>query len=275
MKSQASLPTLLALICFLLPLKASAESEPAWMKEITRLPAGDHANLRPVKLDYSLAWNNRVNAGKLEISIVRSNPKNGRFIGDASGRSTGFARILWPYDFTARSVVDGKTLRPINFQLSDQERNEATRYDIVFEPRRQVYTTISRKKNEEPRTSTARFRFDYGQDLLSSAFYLRSQPLKTGDEISMLVTPFNRPYLAEFTVAGRDVRKVKGTEYKAIRLEAKVGRVNQDLTLREYEKIRKTTLWVSDDEYRIPLELQSDISVGFVSARLNELQWLD
>jgi hypothetical protein len=29
-------------------------SPPNWMKDITRLPPGDHANLRPVSLEYTL-----------------------------------------------------------------------------------------------------------------------------------------------------------------------------------------------------------------------------
>ncbi|MEM6279800.1 MAG: DUF3108 domain-containing protein [Verrucomicrobiota bacterium] len=256
-------------------LGAESDSPPAWMKEVTRLPPGDHANLRPVKLAYSLAWNNRVNAGQFNISIERTDGGRSRFVGDAYGKSTGFARLLWPYDFQARSIVDEDSLRPINFQLAEKERNETSSYDIIFEETRQIYTTTSKKANEEARTATTRFTFDFGQDVLSSAFYLRSQELKQGEEVTMLVTPFNRPYVAKLVVTGREIRKIKGRKYNAIKLDAKIGKVNEDLTLKHYDKVKKTTLWVSNDEYRIPLELQAQISVGFVSARLSDLEWLE
>ena len=255
--------------------EAQTSGPPEWMSEVTRLPPGDHANLRPVKLGYTLAWYNKVNAGEFEVSIVRNEGGQSRFIGDAKGKSTGFARLLWPYDFRARSIVDENSLRPITFQLAEKERNESSNYDIIFEDKRQVFTTTSKKDDEKARTATTRFTFDFGQDVLSSAFYLRSQELKQGEEVTMLVTPFNRPYIAKLVVTGREERKIKGRSYKTIRLDATIGKVNEDLTLKQYDKVKTTTLWVSNDEYRIPLELQSQISVGFVSARLVNLDWLE
>lgn len=247
---------------------------PDWMKDITRLPPGEHANLRPVSLEYTLDWNNRVNAGRVDIAIVSDGTGKKKFVGDASGRSTGFARVLFPYDFRARSIVDQDSLRPLTFQLSEKDRSEENNYDIIFESKRQIYTTTSKQKNETL-SATSRFKFDFGQDVLSSAFYLRSQPLKDGDSITMLVTPFNRPYLATFKVVGRESHEVKGTTYEAIRLDANVGKVEADLTIKSYEKIKRTTLWFTDDEYRIPLEMQAHLTFGYVSARLDGQKWLE
>ncbi len=247
---------------------------PSWMKEITRLPPGTHLNKRSVKLGYTLDWNHKVNAGKLDIAVVREGDSGSKMVGEASGSSTGFARALWPYQFSARSIVDQNSLRPLTFQLNERDREAENSYDIIFERYRQILTTTSKKK-AEILSCTDRFKFDFGQDVLSSAYYLRSQALKSGDEISMVVTPFNRPYLATFEVLGRETHKVKGTVYATIKLDARIGKVNPDLTIHTYEKIKKTTLWLSDDEFRIPLELQSQIAFGFVSARLDEIEWLE
>src|SRR5690606_12665621 len=111
-------------------------------------------------------------------------------------------RLLYPYDFKARSIVDQDSLRPLTFQLVEQERNMENSYDIIFEPKRQIFTTTSKRKTGTV-SNTGRFRFDFGQDVLSSAFYLRSQPLRDGDVITMVVTPFNRPYVTTFKVLGR------------------------------------------------------------------------
>jgi len=247
---------------------------PDWMKDITRLPPGKHANLRPVALEYTLDWNNRINAGRVDIAIISDGTAKEKFVGDASGRSTGFARVLFPYDFHARSIVDQNSLRPLTFQLVEKDRNEENSYDIIFENRRQIYTTTSKQK-DETLSATSRFKFDFGQDVLSSAFYLRSQALEDGDAITMLVTPFNRPYLATFRVVGRETHNVKGTEYEAIRLDATVGKVEADLSIKSYEKIKRTTLWFTDDEYRIPLELQAHLTCGYVSARIDGKKWLE
>ncbi len=269
----------LTFLAFATVLPSFAQSEPMgppdWMSNVTRLPPGDHANLRPVHLEYTLAWNNQINAGEFGISIATTEEEDPRFVGDAKGRSTGLARLLWPYDFRARSLVDESSLRPITFQLKEVQRTEESSYDIIFENHRQIFTTTSQKKDEKARTATNRFSFDFGQDVLSSVFYLRSQSLNPGEEISMVVTPFNKPYLTKFKVVGSEERKIKGRCYQTIKLDAVVGKVNSDFSIKTYEKIKKTTLWVSDDENRIPLELQSQLSLGFVSARLNDLKWLD
>lgn len=267
-----------SLSCFLVLLLCSpalpANDLPAWMTEITRLPPGDHANLRPVKLVYTLSWNNRVNAGKVEISVLKDGTQETKFVGDASGKSTGFARVLWPYDFRARSIVDQNSLRPITFQLTEKERNEQNSYDIIFQDKKQLFNTTSKKK-EASQSAQSSFEFDHGHDVLSSAFYLRSQPLTPGEKISMVVTPFNKPYLAKFEVIGKEKHKMKGKRYDAIRLDALVGKINPDLSIKKYEKIKQTSLWMTDDAYRIPLELQTHISVGFISARLIEMDWLE
>jgi len=247
---------------------------PEWMKTVTRIPPGKHANLRAVALEYTLDWNHRVNAGRVEISISRNEEAKGRFVGEAEGQSTGFARLLFPYDFRARSIVDQNSLRPVTFQLAERDRNEVNHYDIIFEKQRQIFTTTSTEK-DKTHTLTGRFRFDYGQDVMSSAFYLRSLPLNDGDRVSLVVTPFNRPYLANFEVLGRENHKVKGKVYSTIKMSAEVGKVNPDLSIKSYEKVKRTTLWFSNDEYRIPLELQSQLSFGFVSARLDDLEWLE
>ncbi|MDA8634751.1 DUF3108 domain-containing protein, partial [Verrucomicrobiales bacterium] len=70
----------------------------------------------------------------------------------------------------------------------------------------------------------------------------------------------------------KESRKIKGKNYKTIKLAAHIGKINSDLSLKHYDKI---TLWIADDEYRLPLELQSEISLGFVSARLVDSEWLE
>lgn len=270
-----SLPLWLGLAAASTDSSSAASSDtPEWMEHVTRRPPGKYANLRAVSLEYTFDWNHQINAGRAGISILREPDKKSRLIGDATGQSTGFARLLYPYNFEAKSVVDVSTMRPISYQISEKERGDQNSYDIVFEKKRQIYTATSVSKGKTY-SKTGRFAFDHGYDGLSSAFYLRGQPLEKGEEITMVVTPFNRPYLASFVVVGRETHKVKGTQYDAIKLEAKIGKVNADLSITPYDRVKRTTLWFSDDEYRIPLEMQSQLTFGFVSARLDRLEWLE
>ncbi len=105
---------------------------------------------------------------------ARSEENSGRFVGDAEGRSTGFARLLYPYDFRARSIVDPDSLRPLTFQLSERDRGAENHYDIIFEPRRQIFTTTSKRDDESGLEHGALpFRFRSGRAFLG---FLPPQP---------------------------------------------------------------------------------------------------
>jgi hypothetical protein len=59
-----------------------------------------------------------------------------------------------------------------------------------------------------------------------------------------------------------------------IRLGVKIRKINKDLTLKDYKKLKAATLWVSEDEYRLPLEIRADIFIGYVAATLVERDFL-
>lgn len=254
---------------------AGIAGDPPWSADITKGPPGNAADLRPVRLKYTIDWNKRVNAGYFEIAVNYDEGNKDRFYGEAEGHSTGFARLLFPYDATARALVGTKSLRPFRFAMTEVDRGSKNSYDIIFDSERHICKTVSASKNGEKTSREVIFDYDFGHDVLSSAFFLRSHPLADGDKITLAVTPFNRDYLATFEVEARENHKVKGVTYAAIRINAVVARVNADETVKYYDRIKKTTIWFSDDAYRIPLELQSQITFGSVSARLEEQAWLD
>ncbi len=257
--------------------KRDAVPAPKWMQNITRKPPGPYSALDPVSLSYNLSWKNTINAGKLTIDVLPSPDGESSYIGSAEGKSTGLARALWPYDFKAISQVDQTTLRPLLFSLNEAERSARNSYRIEFKDDRMISNTVQlseSKGSEGPISHTSRFRHDFVQDVLSSVFYMRSQALIQGEDISMIVTPFNRPYFAEAVVLGREKKKIKGTTYNTIKLDIQIKKIHSDLRLESYKTIKKATLWISDDTYRLPLELQADIAVGFISARLTDRKWI-
>ncbi len=279
----------LAAVC-LFPGTRSANAEDAppspealeWIEEIGQIPPGSHRDLRPVRIDFGLSWNNVLNAGELAVILEESTEPSARtWIGRAEGRSNGLARALWPYDVEATSRIDPVSLRPSLFQLAETEREKRYRYRLEFEPAKvRARTTILPKTKEgdpvpEPEVKESTYRYQAVQDILSTALLLRSQPLEKGDSIKMLVSPFNRPYYAEFKSVGREERKVKGEKYDTVRLDINIRKVNHNRTLQEYDKMKEATIWLSDDEFRLPVEIHADIFVGFVSARAVNREWLD
>jgi len=251
-----------------------------WMNEVTRVAPGSHRDLAPVKVSYDLSWNNVLNAGDFTVSLNRDvEAPETALVGVAEGRSNGLARVLWPYQVEAESRIDRRTLRPVWYQISETERGLANLYRLEFAPNRvdTVTTTAEikpKKGSGGPAVSERTYRYDLIHDVLSAVLYIRSQDLPDGDVIKVLVSPFNRPYHTEFEVLGREERKIKRTTYDAIKLSIEIRKINHDRTLQAYEKMKKATIWLSDDEFRLPLEVQADIFVGYISARMTGREWL-
>ncbi len=247
---------------------------------------GPYRSLRPVKVDFGLSWNNVLNAGELAVEVREAEPVGSspqvEWIGHAEGRSNGLARALWPYDVEAQSRIDRASLRPRLFELSETEREKSYRYRLMFEPARlrtqtvTMTTKVGRGETPpEPTVKESTYRYEFVHDILSTALYLRSHELAKGDSIKTIVSPFNRPYYAEFEAIGREDRKVKGETDPTIRLDVDIRKINFDRTLQDYDKMKTATIWLSDDEFRLPVEIHADIFVGFVSARVTRREWLD
>ena len=260
-------------------VKKLSESNAAWLKKLTRKPPGPHAKIRPVTLNFDLGWKNKLNAGKFTVTINESAQNNQPiYIGEAVGKTTGMARLLWPYDVQAKAYVNQQSLRPKIFELKEKERNQAGEYKIRFEPDKLVcdMTLRHKKKNKgKPSTSNYQFHHDFLHDILSAIFYVRSQELTQNEELSLMISPYNKPYLANFKVTGREKHKTNKKTHKTIRLNLEIKKIRPDFSLGSYSKVKKITLWITDDEYRFPLELQAEVFVGYVTASLTSRKWLD
>jgi hypothetical protein len=161
--------------------------------------------------------------------------------------------------------------------LSETERDKSIDYTLDFQPGKLISetTVLPKKEGDEAETKRKIYRFDPIHDILSVALYIRSLELAEGDSVTALVSPFNRPYHAEFTLSGKENRKIGGEKYDTLKYDVVIRKVNHDKTLQPYDKMKKATLWFSDDEYRLPVEIQAEIFIGFVSARVTKRAWTD
>ncbi len=259
--------------------KTKSKPPPAWLKTVTLLEAGKEPALKPCRIRYSLSWNHLINAGEASI-VMRNGGKTGEasnelLTGEASARSSGGVRLLWAYDCELKSQVDKTQLRPMWFEHSETENGETVSYRTDFKPGRvETRRYQTEAKTGKIKTKKRTFKYAHVYDLLSSILCLRSLPLKTGETLTGVVQPFDAPYLVSFAVQGREKRDYLGKKKDTIRLGIKVQKINKDLSLKKYKKMKTATLWVSEDEYRLPLELRADIFVGYVAATLVERDFL-
>jgi len=245
------------------------QAEPEWAGQLTPLKIRAEYPVPTCDLHYEFGWNNVVRAGTAVIRVRRSREY---WNASASAKSTGLAGLLWPYECTMRSLIRRDTLRPRFLWHEEVDRRERCQYRVEFRADCVVTETRVKPVKGGEVTRVHACGFEPIEDVLSAFLGVRGQRLAHGDAITRVVQPWDTPYLATFTVVGREVREVEGVKRGCIKLSAKIRKVHREkLVLSAYRKMKTAFLWVTDDAGRLPVEFRAEAFVGFISCRLTRV----
>ena len=255
--------------CVLLSLclLSTGVAKPAWTKDLSPPRFGPHPTIRPLKLVYSLSWKGALKSGSLVFELNKPDKRYPQYhVGQIYGGSTGFARTLFPYDGNFVSFLDNKTLWPVSFTGKETDRREVMESTNRYSRESMSSVVKLTALTDDGKTGTEKenFAFPNQLDALSAMYFIRSQPLNKGDELKIVVHPFQSPYLARVKVLARE----KHLGQNAIKLSVNLQKIRQSLKLKNYKKMKRCTLWLSDDQDRVPLELRTEVFIGDVRMTL-------
>ncbi len=217
-----------------------------WQATLSKEPAGNFPELRPLRASYRFGWSG-VTAASGEVHFTK--PSNDRFQLEGTGRTIGFVRALWKLDVTYRAVANSQTLAPIETRVRTEGEGAAAK------------------------TTKRDFTLPNLFDLHSAALYLRNQSLKPGSVYRLTIYAATNAYLATVTVTGRDKISVRTGTYNAIKLDLQLKRIGKHLELEPHKKFRRATIWVSDDAERLILRIDAQVYVGTVFAELQSVRF--
>src|SRR6201997_4769328 len=100
-----------------------------WRATLTKDPAGNFPELRPLRASYRFGWSG-VTAATGEIHFTK--PSNDRFQLEGTGRTIGLVRALWKLDVTQRAAANSQTLAPIETQQSESYRSKKIVTHLTF-----------------------------------------------------------------------------------------------------------------------------------------------
>src|SRR5215467_11092630 len=81
-----------------------------WQATLSKEPAGNFPELRPLRASYRFGWSG-LTAATGDIHFTK--PSSDRFQLEGTGRTIGFVRALWKLDVTQRATANSQTLAPI------------------------------------------------------------------------------------------------------------------------------------------------------------------
>jgi hypothetical protein len=103
------------------------------------------------------------------------------------------------------------------------------------------------------------------QDLLSTVYYVRTQPLKEGDVIPIPISDGGEIYNIEVIAGKREELKVGSTKVKAIQVNAKV------FGGRYLKRSGEMLVWITDNDRRIPVRARVKTSGYTITVDLKNL----
>ena len=107
--------------------------------------------------------------------------------------------------------------------------------------------------------------------MISAFYYLRTlntDTIKAGDEIDLNMFFDSKTFAFKLRFLGKEIIKTKFGKIKTIKLRPVVqsGRV--------FKESESVTIWVTDDENKIPIRLKASLAVGSLRAELKAFKGL-
>ena len=210
-----------------------------------------------------------INAGFATLEIkeaIRENKKVYHAIG--KGYTVGMSRLFFKADDTYESYFDKVTNKPYQYvrkideggYTKDQEGffNQAINKVVVKDYKNKTEKTISVTENV--------------QDIISTFYFLRNHPnidkLKVGE--SIVVDMFFDDEVFKFKlkfIGKEDIETKFGTVPTMIfRPIVQSGRV--------FKEEESLTVWISDDDNKIPIRIKASLAVGSIKADLDGFKGL-
>lgn len=219
-------------------------------------------------LKFRLSYSNFFNAGYSTIE-VRDTKNNGQeaFHILGKGHSTGLVSLFFKVNDNYQTFMYKESLKPYRFIRKIDEGGYTKDQEIFFDHTSKTATV----KNYKHKTTEKHPISSDIQDMLSALYFLRNQDfskLNKGDAIELQMFMDDEVETFKLQFIERETIKTKFGNVKAVafRPYVQAGRV--------FKERESLTVWVSDDDNKIPLLIKASLSVGSLRADLDAYKGL-
>lgn len=265
-------PFRLALALTLLPAVIFGAGA-GWRDQLSDAAPGNFPALPDVKFEVVFGWSNVLEAAQADATIKRSGDK---YTAHVTGKTEGLARALWPLDAKHDATIFAPTLRPEETAQTERYRRRTIDTRVKFDD--QGLRRWRETSDAKTPAKWKRFEFTPVFDVIGGVMFVRSQPLRVGDQVGLICFPGDSPYVVVVRVEKRETIRCMGREWPALRLSLSVRKLetkkNRPTDAVGYSKFRSGTVWVSDDDLRLPLRAEVNVMIGFVYAELSGFERL-
>jgi hypothetical protein len=207
-------------------------------------------------LKYDLYWSG-VYVGN---AVLEAAYGDGSFMITSKARSAGIISAFYTVDDFAQSILLNG--RPYFFRFKQHEGKNRGNKETKFDPltKKISFTNAVKNVNSEHDLPATRL-----WDVLSGFYYVRMRPLEVGKKEGLDIFDSGK-----FARVGVDVLRKEQVDIPEIgRMNAVVIRPNVE-TEGLFKKKGDIFIWLSDDDQRIPLRVETIVPIGKVTAELRQ-----
>lgn len=247
--------TLLIIISFLIFQVSFAQEESAFQ-------SGEWFRF---EMSYSGFWK----AGNATLT-VRDYKYKGKDVYHIIGKGWTTGAIKWFFKVKDRyeSYIDKVTSAPYKFIRNIDEGGHTKNIEIEFDHVNNKAHVFNKKHNRKRVIGTK----PNIQDMVSIYYYLRNnidvKNLKVGDEVTVNMFFDEENYGFKLKYLGEELIKTEFGKVNSLKFRPYVmaGRV--------FKEEESLTLWVSNDQNKVPLRIKADLAVGSLRADLDAFKGL-
>jgi len=184
------------------------------------------------------------------------------------GRNTGISRMFFKVEDIYETYMDKQKDIPYRFIRNIDEGGHTKDLQVDFDHKKREALVFNKKHNTKESIS-----FPEGvQDMISTFYYLRNQidrsKLKEGDYTDVNMFYGDENFIFRLKFLRKEVIKTKFGSISTLvfRPYVESGRV--------FKEKESLTVWISDDDNKIPLKIKADLAVGSINADLDEYKGL-
>jgi len=212
------------------------------------------------KLEYTLTWG-EIPAGFTVMEIterVKSDGKDAYHI-VSSTRSNKFVSSFYKVNSVIDSYVDILKINTLKVQITEHTGRRKRHQIMLFDPGKGAVRISSNGAESVHKVPSDVY------DSVSVIYYLRTQELSPGKQIRVNTFSNAKLYDVTIDVLKRETLTIDSKSFDTIKVHSLI----MDNAL--FKSKGETFIWLTDDEQKVPVRIQTRIQAGSINATLTKI----
>jgi hypothetical protein len=218
---------------------------------------------------YAVGWEG-INAASCAVTIERAGDA---YVVDASARTYSGVDLLYKLRYEAVGTISANDLTSRRLSIDHRENSRQKRIEISFAPNLGAIHATRGSGENDPNPKTVDFEpYNFTLDPIGAVFLARSLDWQIGDTKHFDVFNGKSRYFISLTALKKTTISHQGQQRPVIVITPQVRNVT---TTKPRSKLREAFIYVTDDEHRDVLRIESSVFIGRVITELESFSPAD